>query len=442
MLVLSNVPVISFSAKLGRRLTSASSYGDRDGHARLFSWDSLVPEYRRVLRSSRFKAPWVVFAVWATACVTAPEPDLPLRVYRSPYENVDWIADLRLVTQLHDHVGADTARIRKYDEAGYHAVALLSYSGVPSLPYTARERLWPAESVLPDAFRASLRGLSLFLPGAEEVGFDHFTSPFLTEYIERHEPGNRTPLTYASTQEGIDLTNALGGLVILAHPWGRSSTYSVMRGIAGMEIYSAFAAVKERDRDPDLLHGNSTMLTHWDQRLAFDQGVVGIAVNDHYGPYSAVLQPGDPLRDSGKIVVFVKALSLAELRTALARGTFVAVRDWGEVKGEYPRIDYVTVSDTAIHIEANGRVEWIVDGQPFSVGPTFVVPQGSNRYVRAQISNEDGTILYTQAFSLRPVGDINGDHRVDMFDRFLCEYGARGVDLSDDAQRACEGLGG
>lgn len=438
VLLLTNETVLLFPVKTGRRLTSGSSYRYRGRYAQLVSWGAPVSGRRHLLRPPRSKVSWALLTIWTTACLTEPELDLPLRVYRNPYESVDWIGDLRLVTQLHDHVGVDTARLREYDNAGYQAVSLLSYSGVPSLSYTAKERLWPAESVLPAAFRASLQELSLFLPGAEEVGFDHFTSPFLTEYIEKQEVGNDTPLTYGSTQEGIDLTNALGGLALLAHPWGRPSTYSAMRRVAGMEIYSAFAAVKEREGDPNLPHGNSTMLTNWDQRLVLDQGVVGVAVNDHYGPYSTLLPPGDPLRDSGKIVVFVSAPSLGNVRAALERGAILAVRDWGKVKGEYPRVESIAVSDTVIHIEANGRIEWIVDGRPYSAGPTFVAPRGANRYVRAQISNEDATTLYTQAFVLRPVGDVNGDYRVDKVDRFLCELGAHGADLGDDTRRACE----
>ncbi len=155
---------------------------------------------------------WSVLAATAALSCGLLDPAKEMRVSHNPYEEVDWSADHRLVTQFHDHVAADPERIRAYDNAGYDVVSLLDYSGVEMLDYAWRERIWPPSAWLAQPFLGSLESIKFFLPNAEEVGYYHLTSPFLTEYIAKWEPKwefwrppsqQRPDRTYCSTQEAF-----------------------------------------------------------------------------------------------------------------------------------------------------------------------------------------------------------------------------------------------
>jgi hypothetical protein len=49
------------------------------------------------------------------------------------------------------------------------------------------------------------------------------------------------------------------------------------------------------------------------------------------------------------------------------------------------------------------------------------------RYVRAEIRGTDGSVVFTQAFSVRPRGDVDGDYDVDADDGALCGQVASGM---------------
>ena len=342
------------------------------------------------------------------------------RVYADPYREVQWQTVLRLRTQLHDHSGIDTVRIKANDRAGYHVLGLQQYSGVPSLPYTVRQRLWPPERVLPPSFRDRLTNIQRLIPNAEEVGRDHLTSPLMEAYIEKWESSGGQPEPgrhYSSTQEAISLIRAHGGIAFLAHPWQPPSVYQGLNGYTGMEIYNAYGAVKRREGvvagNPDL---NGALMELWDGFLSRGLRVYGIAVNDHYGPDSG-LKLDDPLRDSGKTIVYAADTTLEAFRTALAGGAFVAVQDMGIPKNQYPDIRAIRAVDSQISIETDGNVTWISQGTVIASGPVLEVASLRTRYVRAEIRGDDGSVVYTQPFSLSPIGDIDGDGDVDGRDR-------------------------
>src|SRR5688572_5316432 len=141
--------------------------------------------------------------VSSAASFVSSNPPGPLRIYRNPYREVAWSTDLRLQAQHHDHIGTSANRLAAYDNAGYDVVALMDYSGAPSLPHARTSRLWPPESVFPSNVLASIRNIDLLIPDAEEVGIDsrHFTSPFLTEYIEYSAGGNSAERTNQYSNE-------------------------------------------------------------------------------------------------------------------------------------------------------------------------------------------------------------------------------------------------
>jgi len=333
-----------------------------------------------------------------------------LVVDRNPYANVDWTRDLRLKVQLHDHAGVDVAQLSSYDAARYDVVSLMTYSGVASLSKSWKERHWPPEAWLPREFLDSLKSIKLFLPDGEEVGRGHVTSPFMTAYIALWEPAyypSRQSWHYSTTQQCIDLIRSNGGVPILAHPWFYYDHPGGVTGFAGMEVYSAYipGAVFQGiipPQEPDLT-------TVWDSVLQYNSAIFGIAVNDHYGPYWNGASSDPRIRDSGKTIILAPALSATAIRDRLLEGAAFAVKDFGVTKDKYAYVASIEVTESTISINTDGSVRWIGNGNEVGKGPRLVV--GSlpltTRYVRAEISNDEGSIVFTQAFGLRAVPVVN-----------------------------------
>lgn len=331
----------------------------------------------------------------------------PVRVVRNPYADVDFEHDLRLMSQFHEHVRDKPELIGALDVAGYNAVGLMHYSGVASKDYTWKERHWPPEAFLPPEFLSSMRSIQLLFPNAEEVGFDHITSPFLTTYIAKWEPAaypRRERWHYGSTQEAIDLIRSLGGLPFIAHPWSNAESYAGLSGIAGMEIYNAYCRhkfeVKAASSDK-----NGKLMRSWDRVLRDHPEVVGVAVNDWFGAASDDPELLPATRDSGKAIVLAHEVSLASFRDAIERGAVLAVMDLGEVKGGFPGLDAIRVRDDEIEITTGEDVDvrWVADGELLPAHartlPLHDVPRGAP-YVRAELVGQAGSTVYTQAFAL------------------------------------------
>ncbi len=334
-----------------------------------------------------------------------------MRVSRNPYAPVDGERDLRLKTAMHDHVRAKPAYLKRMDAAGYDAVPLMHYSGVASLQHPWRERRWPPEQYLPQELFAELRHIKVFYPNAEEIGFDHVTSPFLTTYIAVWEEGHyarREPWHYGSTQEAIDLIRAFGGLAFVAHPWEPPEVYTTLKRFDGMELYNAYCRQKFLDGTSSS-DCNTVLLRNWDHVLRRRPEVVGIAVNDWYGPW---IDPNPKVapetRDSGKVLVLAKAATLAGLRAGITAGAVLAVKDLGARKDRYPDVRAIRVDARAITIALDprrgGEVHWIANGEHLDEeGPVLPLTalDPEHRYVRAEIVGRDGSTVYTQAFALQ-----------------------------------------
>jgi hypothetical protein len=390
-----------------------------------------------------------VFCAMVAGCETEPVYT-DLRVYSNPYAGVDWINDMRLKSQHHDHIGRSLFRIRAYDNAGYHVLSLMDYSGNHRFQYALRERMWPADRWVPGSFQTELRNIQLFVPNAEEVGYHlHATSPFLTAFIEGVMPGGGQGdglRTYDGLIELFRLVRLHGGTPCLAHPWNFDAYYR-LRGPFCTEIYTAFGEAQREFGDPPFVARDKSrvLVENWDKALAADQRIFGIAVNDHFGPYVSDTYVSARVRDSGKIIVLSKRATLEDYREAFDNGAFFAVRDFGLVKDEFPDVWSIEVDERSISIYTNGEVTWISHGVQIAFGPVLTFSEffANARYVRAEITNGDpGTVVYTQPFVIRPVGDVDGDYVVDGNDESLCLAANFGVESNPITVSACAARAG
>lgn len=374
-----------------------------------------------------------------------------LRVYSSPYRAVDWVNDLRLIAQHHDHVGASINGILAYDAAGYDVMSLMDYSGDPNFRAALRQRLWPVRQFVPESLLPSLKNIKLFLPNAEESGLalrpgeqlKHVTSPFLETYIEgTASPGLPAGSNqYTSLEQLFGLVRDLGGTPCLAHPWNFRYDELELGDSYCVEIYSAFAAAFRERNVPYYTNvdRNKVLVDYWDGVLLRNQRVYAIAVNDHFGPQA--LGPLSPeVRDSGKILVLAREATLPSYRESFNSGRYFAVVDRGAVKGRYPRIHSIDVQNEVIYLETEGDVTWVANGQRIATGPllSYRTLEYGVTYVRAEVADTGGSVVYTQAFAVRPRGDVNGDYQVDAADESFCARIASGGTADADHRLACE----
>lgn len=357
-----------------------------------------------------------------------------LRIYDHPYAEVDWRNDVRLKAQHHDHAGADPSGILAYDEAGYDVLSLMDYSGYPSARYALRHRLWPPSQFVAPWVSRRLRNIKLFVPNAEEVGlgYVHMTSPFLDRYIEVAPPfavATQTSriyqnwlseMKYSTMEEAFVLIRDSGGVPCLAHP--RAIPFDYVTGVFCTEIYTAF-----EEASGGVTRGS--LIRNWDLALAKNQKIWGIAVNDHFGPGQRHPSARPEGLDSGKIIVLAKSVTLESYKEAFMKGAILAVKDIGLVKDLIPSVFDISVATDHVHIETSGEVTWIAHGAVAAQGSTLFFDELKPgwRYVRAEIRGMDGSVVYTQAFSVRPRGDADGDYDVDSDDYALCSQVASGI---------------
>lgn len=368
-----------------------------------------------------------------------------LRIYSSPYGSIDWNAVQRLKAQHHDHIPVGSDRILSYDDEGYDVLSLMDYSGNASLDHAMRQRMWPPRQWVPAWMLSSLTNLKFFIPNAEEVGhLQHGTSPFLMTYIEgvSSTPGSRQAWQYTSVPEMFEVIRANGGFPCLAHPW--TFPYETLHGAFCVEIYTAFGEARKLDGWSEFTttDQSAVLVANWDRALHNNQQVYGIAVNDHYGPY-ATSSTSDEIRDSGKIIVLTDSATPESYKNAFESGAFFAIRDFGAVKDEYPHIFSISTDEEAAFIETLGDVRWISGGT--TIGSNAVLLRtdlpANSRYVRAEIRPADGTsVVFTQAFAVRPVGDVDGDYDIDQRDSQICENVAAGIDTLAARISACIAL--
>lgn len=375
-------------------------------------------------------------------------PPGPLRIYYDPYAEIDWTADKALLAQHHDHAGASISRLMAYDNAGYNVIPLMDYSGVPNMQGALRQRLWPISSYVSPETIARFKNIKLLFPSAEEVGIPqrHLTSPFMTDFIEYYEGSADTSADpkYRTERDAVDLIRGRDGLPMLAHPWYSATEVLAGPDVFGMEIYSAYIAAKRAEGVPEFVteDRNAGLLSNWDAALSTGRWWVGIAVNDHYGPYAPADATELAIRDSGKILVYAHEEALESYRDAFERGAFFAIQDNGVIKGGYPKIQSVVVGSSSVTIDAPDAtdIRWIVSGDVIGTGPTlqYAVLPSRSVYLRAEILGETH-VVYTQPFILRHVEDMDGDGRLSRDDETICEDLTKGLVASTpELVAACE----
>jgi hypothetical protein len=333
-------------------------------------------------------------------------------VVYDPYASVDWAGDQRCLTQLHDHIQLLENRLQSYDDAGYCAVSFLHYSGVPGHSTAWKELHWPPEDWFDPAFLAGFNSIQLLIPDAEQIGWAHYTSPFLTTYLECYETadspysnplctqgGPKEPWHYSTEQELVDDIRAYGGLVNSAHRVSPRHVHTV--GAHMVEICSAqaehWALTCNNDRFCD---GPANMQAFYDAELLLEPRTWAICVNDWHGPWSEY----DPawIVDSGKQIVLTPVVDLPTMKQRMTEGAMLAVQDRGMPKGAYPQVNRITATPQAIDIDATGYSEiyWIHNGAAVATGRLLVLGPLDPGTVRAEIENADGSIVFTQPWEL------------------------------------------
>jgi len=383
--------------------------------------------------------------VGLASCSSDDEPVYTdLRIYESPYDEVDWQIDLRLKAQHHDHIGNSGARVLAYDRAGYDVLSVMDYSGKPTAEFSWRERIWPPEAYFPSAVLSQLTHIKILVPSAEEAGLgEHATSPFLSDYIEVSEGGG--PLATWQYRDYAGLLSAIrsnGGSPCIAHPWYEDLTRHANSATC-VEVYSAYAEAMRHAGRPEYAgtNRNEQILKVWDRMLDLNERIVGIAVNDHTGPYLADGSMPDQIRDSGKILVMAREATLEAYQEAFERGAVIAVRDNGEIKDQYPVIRGVSINEDGASIDVDGDVTWTSRGAVIGRGNYLDRSElpANTRWVRAEVRDAGETVQFLQAFVVRPVGDVDGDYDIDENDSRICDDPMLGARPPRE-RRACAAL--
>lgn len=368
----------------------------------------------------------VVVSTAATQTVAPIEAPSRTVVFYNPYAKVDFALSPRLLAQHHDHAGVSQTKLIAYDAAGYNVIGLQDYSGNPRADYAWTSRRWPPEKWLPKDFMSRLKNLELFLPNAEEVGLAdlHITSTFVDSYIESElDPlVPPQPWQYRTGTQMLKLIKEKGGVACLAHPFEPllDTNYWSSRELPCVEVYSAYAEGLKDQGNPYFTSRdrNKVLVSNWDRLLRENSRTLGIAVNDHFGPDTPpFVKVSARARDSGKILVFAPEVSLDAYQRAFRDGAFFAVIDRGATKGNFPDVRKVVVDLDTLFIDTPDNVKWISNFGEVGDHSTLRLAElhWATSYVRAEISNADGSVIHTQAFSIRQRGDLDGDGYVDAF---------------------------
>jgi len=319
------------------------------------------------------------------------------------------------------------------------------------MPLAWRERRWPAEKWLAPAFIAALKHIKFFIPNGEEVGYAHVTSPLLTTYIAKYEPaydaidevwnyGGPNVSWQEGTQQELNQIRRFGGFSIIAHPVQGWDSYKDLQGFRGMEIYSGYVTYKQYEgTDPWYsVDRNADMIANWDRVLGRDDRVIGVGVNDHFGPDNVSVPA--KLRDSGKSIVLAHTGDLAGFGDALNRGAVFAVKDISVIKDHYPTVSSIVTTETSITLLSDGYVVWIASGgKEIASGPSMQLGQlePGTSYVRAIVTDPEANAVYTQAFAIRSVLDTNGDGVINSDDDATCLRVTQGTEHGSDYVAAC-----
>jgi hypothetical protein len=189
-------------------------------------------------------------------------------------------------------------------------------------------------------------------------------------------------------QRAINLTDKLGGLVIVAHPyWSGLQHTDLIRfeGYAGVEIYNTSCEV---------YRGTGYSRSHIDSLLADGKRVKIFATDDHHG------EP-EPLKEEDScgawVVVKSKSRSVEAIVDAIKRGFFYA--------SSGPEIKKISTDEGVIHVETS-PVKQITFYSTPSLGSRFTLSNSSltsydyhgrkgEKYVRIEATDEHGRTAWS-----------------------------------------------
>lgn len=364
-------------------------------------------------------------------------------VSHDPYAQVSWERDIRCKTAFHTHTDVIESRIRAYDDAGYCAVAFSQYTGVPGQTSSWKVAHWPPEQWLHAGFLASLQNIQVLIPDGEHPGWEHFTAPFLTSYLECYQDSTSrfaNPLCrqvgfpreghhYSNASQLVERIHQYGGLAAIAHNIG-PPTFRLLDPLPAdlVEICSSNAEYSDWACDntascPGWNDGPARMILHYDEKLKRTPRTWAICVNDWHGPgvYDIWDPPGPEwINDSGHTLVLAPRIDLPTLKERVSTGAMLAVQDRGVPKGIYPEVVRIEVGPSSIHIEATGytSILWIHNGVVAGAQPDIDVTALAPGTIRAELRDDLGSVVFTQPWELRIPScsnglDDDGDGRVD-----------------------------
>ena len=220
---------------------------------------------------------------------------------RSPYRPADryWRANLHTHTSLSDGALAPELVCAKYQEAGYHILALTDHERLTRCPHLAAENF-------------------LTIPAAE-VGWPHVVHLGARTVVE----GGTLPITLKAIARE-------GGLAVIAHPVSLAvEALLTAAHYQAIEIVNFFCLMHHEFDPPDGGSPEGEAVGLWDDLLRAGRRVWGVAADDaHFRE----------VPDFAGAWVWVEAeeLSEAEVLAALGAGRFYS--------SEGPRVEQIRVS--------------------------------------------------------------------------------------------------
>ena len=389
------------------------------------------------------------------------------QVTHNPYQSVEWGTSIACQSQHHDHINSGSM-MNNADDDGYCAVTWLDYEGgcdvsdVTEWPDDGSlnpdvgqrkgfwgYKRWPPTDHGAPAVPGIFAHLKFYIPGAENVGFSytgahiHTYSLGMLTYIDSEgcgptncNPPSQSPSgtscagveqSYNTAQGMLDRISALGGTPILAHNGGGLS----YQRLPAVEIYNNLFALEDQG-DGDTANVDSYM-AGWDGLNDREGGGIwGTANNDRYGNSNAQVGTaaststcapnctgtdgntfGAADIDRGKQVVLIPAYDYESYLAAFRDGASFAVVENNATKAAYPDVTEVFISPTGVTLTtaaATETVTWKANGGSTVGTDSFSIafselPAGTT-WLRAELDDGAGRILYTQPMKLRRPGDV------------------------------------
>ena len=390
-----------------------------------------------------------------------------LYTQHNPYGSVNWSTTLKCQAQHHDHI-LSGSMMNNADDDGYCAVTWLDYEGGCDISDATEwvddgeinpdpgqikgfwgYKRWPPTDHGAPAVPGIFTSLKFYIPGAENVGFSytgahiHTYSLGMLDYIDSEgcgptncNPASQSPSgtscagveqSYNTAQGMLDRISALGGTPILAHNGGGLS----YQRLPAVEIFNNLFALEDQG-DADTANVDAYM-AGWDGLNDREGGGIwGTSVNDRYGNSNA--QVGSPAStstcapnctgvdgntfgaadiDRGKLEVLLPTYNYQSYLAAFRDGASFAIVENNATKSAYPNVTEIGILGNVITITTvadSETVTWVSNGASIVGGNSFSLDLSTlpltTTWVRAELDDGAGRILYTQPFSIRTIGNV------------------------------------